>query len=289
VNNKIILFSLFFCFFTKTVDVIVKEAVEEALNNIKKESNNIKNAPKKNPSNINSYNTFGPLSPTFNNTPTFDCHPTFNNYNLLYLMTIGIKDSIVGLKNQIGDGIEKLRSQEVQYNIKKILWEKKFKITFYLLVCSYSALASLLIYDYQYIKNDLLWARWKSEYSFEQLCGISSQQLAKELMLTIQHSNINRDNPTDFVQPMTNFMNKIDEEVRRIERYLTVARMVKKMHLVTIFPVNEQKIESAQKLLAHAHFVKHIFLSWLAENNCINNNLVKSFQVCRAVRALKDL
>lgn len=272
--NKIALLSLFLYSFVYTTYCVATDAQAT----IKRNPDEAKN--------INSYNTFAPLCPTFHNTPTFNCHPIFNNYNLLYLVSISIKDSIVGLTNNVRNGVGKLASQEMRSAIKNFLWEKKFTICLYSILCSYCVVTSLLLYDYWYIQTIAVWARWKGEYSFEQLCEVTHQQLAKELMLAIQQTNINKDNPTDFIQPMTSFMATIDEEIKRIDRYVSTARMIKKMGLMTIFPTNDNKIESAQKLASRARFVKHIFLSWLAENNCINNNLVKSLQVSRAVKIL---
>src|SRR5439155_6603935 len=97
--------------------------------------------------------------------------------------------------------------------------------------------------------------------NFTQLCAIPHKQLAKELIITIGERNFNHANPTDFSHPLIVFITEIENEIKKISRYIYTARYIKKLRLATIFPISDSKITYAETLLNRANFIKHTFLS----------------------------
>lgn len=156
--------------------------------------------------------------------------------------------------------------------LKNWLWEKKYTIGLYSTGSLYGLFSSYLFLEYFfYSTNKNLWAHWKSDCTFEQLCEIEQKALARELILSIQMHNLDLKNPTNFAQPLITFIYSIDCEIKRIKRYIAIAQTLYHSPLGVIFPTNEKKINYARILLERTQFVRHIFLSWLAEYNFIHN------------------
>jgi hypothetical protein len=151
--------------------------------------------------------------------------------------------------------------------LKKIMWENRYKITFGSLLCSYGILSLLLLTDHRFLHSPNRWSNWKTECSFADLCSIPEKELEKELIRAITQRHCNKKNPTDMVHPLIKFINDIDKEISRAQRYVKIAHLITRLHLITIFPTNQTKIENTQHVLDRAHFIKHIFLSWLSEYN----------------------
>lgn len=196
------------------------------------------------------------------------------NPNFYFTPTSNI--SVVGMK--IHDititAYEKIKTQVTTENyqllktlVKKMLWERRYAIAGGSLLGSYSSISLLLLTDYYYLQDHSLWSRWKPDCSFTDLCAIPEKELEKELIRTITKRNCNKKNPTDMVHPLISFINTIDTEIYRIKRYISTASAIKKCRLIKFFPTNDTKITNAQHLLERTLFIKHIFLSWLAEYN----------------------
>lgn len=155
--------------------------------------------------------------------------------------------------------------------IKEMLWQHRYKIAGGTVIGSYSVTSLLLLADYHYLNRSTIWSRWKPECTFEDLCAIPQTDLARELLLTIGERYYSDKKPTDLAHPLILFLNTIDMEIKTIKRYIGTTKIIKHLHLITIFPTNENKIAQAQKLLERALFIKHIFLSWLSDYNLASN------------------
>lgn len=151
--------------------------------------------------------------------------------------------------------------------IKKIMWENRYAITAGTCMGSYSGILLLLLSDYHYINNNKRWCFWKSDSTFEDLCAIPQKILAQELVITIGECYYNKKNPTDLGQPLLTFITTINTEIKTLKRYLSTAKALRTLHLTKIFPINNDKINAAQRQLERTLFIKHIFLSWLSEYN----------------------
>ena len=156
--------------------------------------------------------------------------------------------------------------------IAQALWDYRYYIACGTLVGSYSITSGLLITDYYYhLQNNTLWARWKPEYTFETFCTLPQKELTHDLLCAINERYYNTNHPTDFAHPLITFIATINTEIKICKRYISVAKTIRKMHMIKIFPTNHTKVEEVGKLLERALFIKHLFLSWLAEYNIASN------------------
>ena len=136
----------------------------------------------------------------------------------------------------------------------------------------YGITSALLLTDYYYtLHNNAIWGHWKPECNFECLCNMPQKDLTHELLCTINKHYYNKEHPTDFAYPLITFINVIDTEIKVCKRYLTITNNLKRLHLLTIFPTNQNRIKKVNNLLKRTLFIKHLFLSWLAEYNIANN------------------
>ncbi len=225
--------------------------------------------------------TISPIfTPTYNYNPNLEPHynienkPQFINYVYSLSYSIGMKIRDISLTCM--DGIYKNATHQnyqfVKQLIKEMLWYYRYRIVGSTMIGSYSITNALLMYDYHYLHHNTTWATWKKEYTFENLCAISQKDLAHELLLAIGQHYYSEKNPIDLTHPLIQFLNAIDTEIKRIKRYLNTAKIIKRLRLTTLFPINDNKINGAHKLLERALFIKHIFLSWLSEYNLTYNN-----------------
>jgi len=212
-------------------------------------------------------------NPTFNNTPAYntEINPTITcsstATSLSYALAIALRDYMAPWVDAIKNTLTKTNFELLKQSIRNFLWEYKTIIAANTLAGSYITTSILLISDYSFMNNHQRWSQWKGDFSFEELCAIPQQQLTKELLLAINQRNINQQKPTDINHPLITFISDINNEIYRINRYISIASMQKKLHLIKLFPTNETKIKRAEQLLTRAHFIKHLFLSWLAEYN----------------------
>lgn len=209
------------------------------------------------------------ISPIFTPNYTIENNPQIINYiySMSYAVGMKIKDVTIVWMESLKKKVTKDNLELLQALIKKIMWHHRYKIAGGTVVGSYSATSLLLLADYHYLNCSTVWSRWKPECTFEDLCAIPQKDLARELLLTIGERYYNEKNPTDLGHPLIQFLNTIETEVKTIKRYIRTTKVIKNLHLITIFPTNENKINQAQKLLERALFIKHIFLSWLSEYN----------------------
>jgi len=224
--------------------------------------------------------TISPIfTPVYNNNPNMAPHynienkPQFITYisSLSYSVGMKIRDITIELMDQVNKNATPENYTLIKKLIKEMIWYYRYTIAGSTFIGSYSTTSALLLTDYHYFNNDTAWSRWKQEYTFEDLCAISQKDLARELLLTIGQRYYNEKNPTDLAHPLIAFLNDINAEIKIIKRYISIANMVKRLHLIKIFPTNDAKIGYAHKRLERILFIKHIFLSWLSEYNLTNS------------------
>ena len=217
-------------------------------------------------------------SPTFNNNPNitgsapvFNTHisPHVDVHTTSVINAIGVKigDIAILIKQTIITTFSKKNYDRAKQTIRNILWKNRYKIAGGAIVSSYSAVSLLLIADDYQLNNTLFWAHWKHDATFEDLCTIAQKELRRELMLTIGQHHYNKDNPTDLAYPLITFIKTIEQEINIIKRYITTAKILRKLYLMPLFPTNEKKLERATRMLERVLFIRHIFLSWLADHN----------------------
>ncbi|HMK32376.1 MAG TPA: hypothetical protein VK431_02000 [Nitrosopumilaceae archaeon] len=221
-------------------------------------NNELRSPQSESPTNITNYNTY-------NNT---EINPSFvNTASNTTLITVKIEEIITLINQTIKETVNKEQFNNAQKIIQQLLWNHRFTIIGGVLFGSYGVTNLLLLTDFYQLDNNLFWAHWKKNCTFEFLCATPQRELAKELLLAIGQHHYNENHPTDLAFPLVNFIKTIENEIITIKRYIFIAKSIKKLHLMPIFTVTETKIAKAEKLLEKVLFIKHIFLSWLAEYN----------------------
>ena len=208
---------------------------------------------------------------TFNNQPIYNMeikpHIFANASSTIHDIGIKIGDIAILIKQMVKTTATRENYECLKNIIKNLLWQNRYKIAGGTLLGSYSATSLLLVANYHQLYHSVFWAHWKNNSSFEALCSIPQKELAKELLLAIGEHHYNKDNPTDLAYPLVTFIKDIDWEISLIKQYITTAQTIKNLYLMPIFPTNDKKLQQARKLLERDLFIKHIFLSWLADYN----------------------
>jgi hypothetical protein len=221
------------------------------------------------------------VSPNYNYAPHFNptITPQITNEiqpHIIVNTTSALMVKIGDISLQFVQSIKETMTREnycsLKSLIKQTLWNYRYAIACGTIMGSYGLTSLLLLADYyHYLQHHTLWAQWKAEYSFEQLCTMPQKELTQELLTAINEHNYNKNNPTDFTHPLTMFLTTIDEEIKICKRYISTTQIIKRLGLIKIFPTSDKKLEEVNNLLQRALFIKHLFLAWLSDYNIINN------------------
>ncbi len=207
-----------------------------------------------------------------------EIHPQIELHPQIYIanssaFSVKVGDITLQCIQKIKETVTPEHYHSLKNCIKNIMWEYRYHITGATIVGSYSIISALLLNDYYHMLGSNTWAHWKQNCSFEDLCTIPQKDLTHELLCTINERYYNADKPTDFAHPLMTFITTIDTEIKTCKSYLALANTIKKLRLIKIFPTNDAKINEITKLLERTLFIKHLFLSWLAEYNINNPNI----------------
>lgn len=145
--------------------------------------------------------------------------------------------------------------------------DNKFSLGASALFALYSYYCYQVICGNLYLKRTDLWSSWKNGLSFDQLCAIPQQSLARELVLSIQHQGLDVQKPTDFTVPLVTFLQVIEEERKALLYYQTLHSRITMVKCGILFPFNKKRYKCIEERLQRLSFVKNIFISWMAEFN----------------------
>ncbi len=162
--------------------------------------------------------------------------------------------------------IQKLSPSELAGSAKSYILANKKKTAFAIFAMIYVSASGGLIAGNHYLNKAHNWCCWKKHLSIEELHECPHHELQQNLREAILHRYLNnktKDRLTSYMQ----FMNAVDKEEKMIHRYLALANIVKRSRLMRLFPVNDAKIEKAKLKKQRLAFVKHIFISWAAQQN----------------------
>lgn len=154
-----------------------------------------------------------------------------------------------------------------QEQMKTFLDDNKVYFGVSALLALYSYYCYQVICGNFYLKRIDLWSSWKHELSFEQLCSIPQQALARDLILSIQHQGLDMQKPTDFTVPLVVFLQVIEQERTMLLYYQTLYNRITMVKCGLLFPFNHTQYNHIEGRLQRLSFVKNIFISWMAEFN----------------------
>ncbi len=162
--------------------------------------------------------------------------------------------------------IQQFSPRELAGNAKLYTFANKKKVAFSLFALVYGSASVSLIAGNYYLNKPSNWSFWKKHLSIEELHEYPQHDLQKNLREAILHRYLNSTTKSSLTSYMQ-FINAIDKEERLIKRYLSVAHLVKKSRLMRLFPVNDNKIKRVKEKKQRLAFIKHIFISWAAQQN----------------------
>jgi hypothetical protein len=183
-----------------------------------------------------------------------------NNQDVSQTTIASIRNEI---KNSINERAQQIKDQLI--SLKEWSKENKYKLIIACACSAYAVLFAYLVRGNLRMQDEALWARWRIEDSFEQLASIPHKQLAQDLVFTIQRRYTTETQFTDFIRPLTQFLHDVGQEKKLLKNYLAAGRWIMRLRLDYILPINQKKMELAQKLLQRLCFIEHVFLSWAAE------------------------
>ena len=157
------------------------------------------------------------------------------------------------------------KAQEYAIALREWIRLNSIKVTIGAGIAGYLASVAQLVRMNYYLADDALWARWRYEDSYEQLCQMPAKELARDLIFSIQRRYTTQKQFTDFIHPLVQFLHDLEEEKKTLRRYISIGKWIMKFRLDYILPINQKKINLAKKLLQRVYFFEHIFLSWAAE------------------------
>jgi hypothetical protein len=217
------------------------------------------------------------FNPTYNNNPTIttEINPQFitNTTSTINIVGVDIKNLTLTILQKTQEAFSKENYDHAKQYIQQFLWQYRYNIAVSTLATIYAASSILLVTDYYYLKDTQRWSHWKSDCTFEHLCAIPQTELAQDLLRAIGKQHYNKKNPSDASHPLITFIETIETEIKRCKRYLALTKVIKTMYLMPIFLTSDDKINQINKCLERCLFIRHIFLSWLAERNLITKSL----------------
>ncbi len=155
----------------------------------------------------------------------------------------------------------------------------------------YLYICTILIKENIFFQSKKGWGAWKRNFSNDELLGFTQAQLAEMLLKSIQARFLNRSNPTDFVLPLVRFVQTMEEEEKKLNRYLTICTWLKRARIIWLFPTSNTLIKEVKKRLSRLRILNHTFISWTSEYNVMMalQGTVKSTignHITRQVRSL---
>jgi len=137
-------------------------------------------------------------------------------------------------------------------------------IVFVFIVTSYGYAIHQLNNGVNYINDELKWAKWKENASFDELTATGIENLSKELIFEIQMNYPDNDNPGDFNSPLITFQNELKKEFTLLRKYQKIYAFVNKAHLLFAVPFSCESLKQIPLYQARLKFVKKTYEYFVA-------------------------
>ena len=129
----------------------------------------------------------------------------------------------------------------------------------------YIARVVILHQTKQVLKSKTSWCNWRAETPFQELVNESPEQLAEQLLSTIQERHTNTNNPADHVFPLTHFLKERDRETELLTRYLKLCSFEQRFG-INRFLKHRDLTELVVRRLDKLAYLKSLFFEWAKQH-----------------------
>ena len=121
---------------------------------------------------------------------------------------------------------------------------------------SYTGCLIIIYRTKKLLNNPHAWCNWKPYMILED----SKKMLIQDLLQTIESKHSNNKKPTDYISPMVQFLQEIEEESSILRHYLIMNRWTNRIYMNTILPHSFEQL--VQEKLDRLDFIKKVFFDW---------------------------
>lgn len=146
------------------------------------------------------------------------------------------------------------------------IWSHKLGVLCSIAVLGYAGLLSALLYLEYTINQNHGWAYWRKELSLETLQSLDQQLLAKDLFEDIKDKYLpSTYTALNFLDPIVCFINDCDQEMKMLERFISLRNWVACTKLAYVMPAQEQVIAKTIEATVRLKYVKKLLILYLSE------------------------
>ncbi len=204
-----------------------------------------------------------------------DQHANHNSTQQTHVKTDAImSDSDPDFKKKMYDFYQKqsVNFHETSGNIATWINNHKLKTACMTLLLCYSTIIYKIYESNEIINNPNSWSNWHNSKSLEDLFETSQSQLESDLLLAIQTRYVHPVNPTDFIYSIVQASNSLQEEIKVLEEQISRYAWIKKAGCMSLFFIDDQKLETLQSKNKKLLFIKYILSSWCANYKIDKNS-----------------
>lgn len=137
---------------------------------------------------------------------------------------------------------------------------------------AYALISAVLIQGNRHLGSEETWGGWKRHLSIEELHRYclddqKKQELTHNLIDTILNRYFKTRQPTNHIDPLVDFSNSLNQEMKIMNRYIMVACILQKSRLIKLFPTNDAKIAQAKEYRQRLQCIKQLFINSMAAYN----------------------
>ncbi len=214
---------------------------------------------------VNIYNTNSPMQKNENSSSPTVITSTTTTVTAISNAFSSVQARISSFLQQHNIQLTKLSPSALAQSAKTFIKLNKKRIAIGTFIGTYIGISTALLAGNHYLNRSDLWTSWKKHMSVKELQECPQHELQQNLRETILNRYLT--DSKDRLCSYMEFMKAVDRENRRIRRYITLAQIVKKSRLMRIFPTNSTKIKRAKQKKQRLAFIKHVFISWAAQQN----------------------
>ena len=129
-------------------------------------------------------------------------------------------------------------------------------------------MAKLLHTSYFTLTKNNTWSSWNATVPIETIRS-HEKEFAKELFNALQNFYINAPINACFLSPLVHFINDVDKELNQLTTFISMHKVIDKLHLMFIFPLQQKALDIAHEKTQRLEYFKSIIINWVGEYKSI--------------------